>query len=796
MNAHAPTLSDIGRAALSYAERGWHVFPAPPGEKKSYKSAEFSGGRKWGATVDPAEVCCDWSRWNAANVGIVTGEKSGFFVVECDTPEGHDVDGIGNMAALLEEHGPLPDTIEALSPTGSWHIYFRWPECGGIINKQGLVVRDEDGRDIPVPGIDVRGEGGMVIGVPSIKPGNSAPYRWKNPPGPFDLAECPDWLLALCREKLSERATPTGNGRFAFDIGRDHSAWANKALTEEVARLLSAPQGTRNEILNKVAFSLGQIIGGGYLDEQDIRQRLHGAAIGIGLEEGEALATIESGVSAGKQNARHPQERTTDQHQDSTSPDGEDGDIPVGHNADDDFDLSHDALAIELGRRSWDRNARYVAAWGKWLFWSNTGSHWQRDDRREDMTRVRVYLRTRAHELIEWGDRKAAKIDAEEGRGKGDRLRTWAKTQATLLCNRATVAAVETMAQSNPRSAARTSDFDSDLMIVGTPGGTLDLHTGDLRPARREEMITKQTAVAPAPKGTLAPIWTGFLNDIFEGNQDIIGFMQRAAGYALTGLTVEHKLLFLHGTGRNGKSTFLETLEWIWGDYSRHTPAETLLYSQTQQHSTNIAALDGARLVIGSELPKGKVWDEAVIKNLTGGEKQSARFLYGNLFEFDPQLTLMIAGNNMPSFRGVDEAIRSRVALVPFTVTIPEERQDKDLKDKLKDEAPAILRWAVEGALEWQRRGLDVPVKIAAASQDYFDDEDVLGQFLADETEPVPGYFTATTDLHRSFRQWMDVQGLNAWTSHTFTKEMKLRGFQDVRRSYGRGFLGLKLRFP
>jgi P4 family phage/plasmid primase-like protien len=166
----------------------------------------------------------------------------------------------------------------------------------------------------------------------------------------------------------------------------------------------------------------------------------------------------------------------------------------------------------------------------------------------------------------------------------------------------------------------------------------------------------------------------------------------------------------------------------------------------------------------------------------------------GDFFDFDPQLTLIIAGNNQPSFRGVDEAIRARVVLVPFLVTIPPERRDKSLPDKLKAEGPEILRWAIEGAQQWLDRGLNVPDRVAAASTEYMDDEDTLGQFLSDETVSDPAGFMTTTELHDRFKFWCERQGLNAWTLRTLQKEMKSRGWQDTRRNHGRGFLGLNVR--
>lgn len=456
-------------------------------------------------------------------------------------------------------------------------------------------------------------------------------------------------------------------------------------------------------------------------------------------------------------------------------------------NTPDEIDLSHDALATDLGARSFDRDARHVATWGKWLFWTGTG--WQIDDRLDHLTRTRAYLRDRSEDLTGWAERKAATLDEKEG----DKLRAWAKDQSRWLRNKITVASVESLARSNAASVASADAFDECRLLLGTPGGTVDLRTGKMRQARREDMITKMTVCAPAAPGSRPERWLTFLHEIFDGDADLVAFMQRAAGYALTGLTTEHKLIFLYGTGRNGKSVFLNTLSHIWADYARRAAAETFLNSAVEKHSTGLAGLQGARLVSGSELPVGKTWDESTIKDLTGGDRMTARYMRGDFFDFDPKLTLMIAGNNQPSFRGVDEAIRARVVLVPFTVTIPPERRDKTLPDSLKAEGPEILRWAIEGALAWQERGLDVPAKVTAASTEYMDDEDTLGQFLIDETTTDPAGFVTTTDLHDRFKYWCDRQGLHAWTLHTLRKELKSRGFHDARRKYGRGFEGVRL---
>jgi len=456
----------------------------------------------------------------------------------------------------------------------------------------------------------------------------------------------------------------------------------------------------------------------------------------------------------------------------------------------DDLDLSHHRLACDLGADSWDADARFVPLWGKWLFWD--GQRWKLDDRLGHMTGARHYLNRRASEHVKWAERTAQE---EEDEKQAEKLITWAKTEARTLRNKHTVAAVVDLARSNISSVAASEDFDTGLMLLGTPGGTVDLKTGHLREARREDLITKLASVAPAPEGHTPPQWIAFLNDIFDGDQEVIRFLQAFVGYSLTGMTTEHKLVFLYGTGRNGKSVFLNTVAEILADYSRRAAASVFLNSQVERHPTDLAGLQGARLVVGSELPKGKTWDEAVIKDLTGGDKMTARFMRGDFFDFTPQLSLMIAGNNMPSFRGIDEAIRARVVLVPFTKTIPPEKRDTRLPEKLRAEAPAILRWAIEGCLEWQRNGLVIPQSIADASANYFNDEDTLGQFLEDETHTDNAAFITYGDLHIRFQQWTEKQGLTCWTVRTLAKEMKTRGFQEHRRNSSKGLMGLKLKW-
>lgn len=787
MNSPTTVAAPCVTAALQYAARGWHVFPAPPGSKKSHVSGKFGNGTRWGATADPSQIRQYWTRWPDANLGIACGPASGLLVIECDTPEGHDVDGVANMLQLIAAHGPLPDTIEALSPTGSWHIYFRYPETTDLRNSTSRIA----------PGIDVRGDGGMVIGVPSVKPGKAQLYRWKNPPGLFEVADCPDWLLRLCKPRENEQSPVP---RFQIDVAVGNRT----AGLSEVEDLLSwvDPDAGGYKAWVDVLMALHQHFGG---SSSALRLADDWSSQGPKYKPGEVAekwtgftpggkTTIATLAEMARQNgadlsaiSRRHRRNTAGEH--TAAPKSEDR-SHMHHSVEedaDDLDLSHDALARDLGLRGWDRDARHVAVQGRWYLWD--GTRWATDTCLRHMTLARTFLHDRAREVRSFADRKADTVPEKDS----DKLRAWGTHEARSLRSANTIAAVSGLARSNAASIARAEDFDADLLLLGTPGGTVDLRSGLLQPPRREDMITKLTAVSPALPGTPAPHWQQFLNDVLDGDAETVDFLQRAAGYALTGLTSEHKLLFFYGTGRNGKSTFLELLQWLWGDYARRAAATTFLSSMGERHPTDIAGVAGARLVVGSELPKGKCWDEAVLKDLTGGDKMTARFMRGDFFDFVPQMTLMIAGNTMPSLRGVDEALRARMVLVPFTVTIPPEKRDTCLPEKLKAEGPAILRCAIDGAIEWQRRGLLVPNRVAAASKDYLDGEDLLGQFLADETVLDRAAFTLTADLHARFRQWTEMQGLAAWTSHTFTKELKSRGFQDGRRSVGRGFFGLRL---
>jgi putative DNA primase/helicase len=769
-SAHPRTIAQDTRddnrdTALTLARHGLPVFPCGPDKRPLVRWKDVAG-------AGLEDVTDFWQRHPGALLGLPTGAASGVYVVDLDVDKATG-ERIGEASLEALGFGHLltdPAQPRVRTPSGGLHLLFRHPGPG-FGNTAGKLG----------PKLDTRGVGGYVIA-----PGTVTPKGRYTPEGPIDWRNLPPLPEAL-RQALAAPERPA-EPPSAPANGAPHG-WGQAALAGELAKLLAAPVGQRNNVLNRAAFRLAQAAAAGMLDETEAKNRLRAAALSIGLEPREVDDTITSGWQAGLGTPRGPEPRPAVNGAAHRTADGArpaTGAAAERPNDDHGFDLTHDGLALDLGTSGWDRDARHVALWGRWLFWD--GTRWQRDDMLAHLSRTRTFLRQKADALTAWAERKAQTLDPDAA----EKLLRWVEKQADHLRHKATVAAVVDLARSNPASAAGAEDFDRDRLLLGTPGGTVDLRTGTLRPARREDLITKTTTVAPAP-GRPAR-WLRFLHEVFEGDTDLIAFMQRAAGYALTGETREHKLLFLHGSGRNGKSTFLDVLTHIWGDYARRVPATTFLHTQGEKHPTDIASLAGARLAVSSELPRGRSWDESVIKDLTGGDRMTARFMRQDYFEFTPQLTLMIAGNAQPSFRGVDEAIRARVVLVPFAVTVPPERRDPHLTDKLRAEAPQILAWAIEGAVEWQRRGLDVPARVAAASAQYLDDEDIVGQFLNDEVERVVGAFTSAGDLHQRFAQWAEAQGLSPWTQNIVIKELRARGFTDAKSNGRRGLKGLRLR--
>ncbi|MBI0432817.1 hypothetical protein D9598_03105 [Roseomonas sp. KE0001] len=392
-----------------------------------------------------------------------------------------------------------------------------------------------------------------------------------------------------------------------------------------------------------------------------------------------------------------------------------------------DVELTEHGVADEFARRFRNR-LRYCHHTGAWFMWD--GARWQQNETKLAFT---------------WARRLVASLNR----------RTEFKTRA-VTGRTAFAAGVERFAQADEGMAVVSSAWDADPWLLGTPGGTVELRTGRLRPARQAEGITKATAVAPALTAA-CPAWLAFLHEAAGGDAELVRFLQLWAGYCLTGDTREHALAFVYGGGGNGKSVFISALSGILGDYARTAPMETFTASHNDRHPTELAMLRGARLVTASETEEGRAWAESRIKQMTGGDVLAARFMRRDFFEFRPQFKLTIIGNHKPALKNVDEAARRRFNIIPFLHRPAQ--PDRELAEKLRQEWPGILRWMVEGCLAWQREGLSKPHAVTEATAEYFEAQDHFGRWLAECCIIEPSLSTRPAALLHSFQDWCQENG-------------------------------------
>ena len=322
--------------------------------------------------------------------------------------------------------------------------------------------------------------------------------------------------------------------------------------------------------------------------------------------------------------------------------------------------------------------------------------------------------------------------------------------------------------------------------------GTIDLRTGNLRPHDRADLITRVCPVEYDPNAT-APNFDRFLAEV-QPDPDVRAYLARLFGYSAVGLIREHVIGVFCGPGANGKSVLAETVSYALGDYAKPGPSSLIVASgSSDSHPTDVASCMGSRLVLVHETKRGAGFDASKIKLLTGGDKLTARHMRQDFFSFTPSHTIVMLSNYRPQADATDAALWRRVQLTPFDVVIPVERRDRDLAEKLRGEAPGILRWLVEGALEWQRTGLAPPVVILEQTERYRASEDVIGAFLEERTVRLKGAQVKAGALYGAFKTWCEENGQRATNGNEFSAEIMGRGFERVESKTGRQYLGIGL---
>jgi len=404
-------------------------------------------------------------------------------------------------------------------------------------------------------------------------------------------------------------------------------------------------------------------------------------------------------------------------------------------------------------------DVRWLDEQGRWLVWD--GRIWSGD-------RV-LDVHARAE--------SAARAIFDEAKGSDDdderkALASW----AARSCGAMRLRAMLDLAKH--KVADLVEDYDQDRWLLSVENGYIDLHTGKLKAHDRKAKVSKQCPTVYAPEAK-CPLWDRFLSEIMDGDDELIGFLQRVAGYCLTGDVSAHVLPILYGTGANGKSTFLDTLLGIMGDYADQAPPDLLTIRKGQEHPTEIAFLFGKRLVVSSEFDEARKFRVALAKAMTGDARLTGRFMRADYFSFDRTHKTILATNHKPIVSDPTDSTWRRLKLVPFAVTIPTERQDSALLEKLRSEWPGVLAWAVRGCLDWQRNGLQAPAAVEHATSDYRAESDPVASFLEERCTSEPGYLVEKSRIYTSFCEWCKANGEEVLSQRQLGEHLRLHGYAD-----------------
>jgi putative DNA primase/helicase len=369
---------------------------------------------------------------------------------------------------------------------------------------------------------------------------------------------------------------------------------------------------------------------------------------------------------------------------------------------------------------------------------------------------------------------------------------------ATRVSSDHAIYAAAKIAATDQRHTILPEAFDANPWLLNTPGGIVDLRTGQLEPHDPAAMMTRIAGGDPTVAGPAGdcPLWEQFLRDATGKDLAMIEYLARVAGYCLTGSVEEHAIFFLYGPGGTGKTVFQTVLSLLLGDYAVSAPMDVFIVQTGERHPTELAHLAGARLVTAAETDDGRRWDEAKLKSISGGDKISARFSRGDFFDFHPMFKLVIAGNHRPRMRSADDAMRRRFNVIPFNRK--PELVDKELIDKLRGELGGILKWAIADELDRRRLGgLKPPREVIAATDEYFEAENTLGQWVGERCICGKSESELVATLYRDFRDWAVRAGEHVQSMRVFAQKLRLLGGVAEAKPHlrgGRGFWGIALR--
>lgn len=558
-----------------------------------------------------------------------------------------------------------------------------------------------------------------------------------------------------------ERPQPQSGGT-VISLYRSYGVPALSAETELLAK---ASAGDRTKILSGVSLRLFALAKAGCLGREEVEQRIWESC-----QRNQYLRDYpQQDLQRQLQNWWSMATPRNVEHVGKTKDDKEIDPDVIFHR------LTDTGNAERLVKRHGE-NLRYLTEGGVWYIWD--GVRWAQD-RLAEVSRL-------AKETILAIPQEAEKASKEEIQKK---ILAWAHKSEGVDKRRAMISLA---ASDGEGLQILPEQIDANPWQVTCLSGAIELDSGLCREHRREDLHTKVILTDYNPEAT-CPTWMMFLHRVMGGKPQLVSFLQRALGYSLTGDTREHCLFFLHGSGNNGKSTFLETIRYLFGDYACKAEFATFLSKQNEGPRNDLARLRGSRLVAASEAEGGKRLAEALIKEITGGDTISARFLHHEFFEFKPQFKIWLAANDKPIIKGTDHGIWRRIRLIPFTVKIPDEEIDKGLPEKLKAELPGILAWIVQGCLDWQKMGLGEPKEVKEATQEYREEMDMLADFITQKCLVGPAHEIPARKLYREYKSWAIEQGSEVLTETAFGRSLSGRGITAKRSSAGNLRCGITL---
>lgn len=774
-------VSALAVVARGYARRGWAVFPLA-GKHPRTKHGLLDASR------DADQVARWWDATPDASIGVRTGaapDGSGVWVLDLDA--GTDAE---ERVEAEADGRPWRETLTARTGGGGQHLVYLYDADTAVwLAAERLTLPTRNG--IGGKGLDVRSDGGYIVAVPSLHD-SGRQYEWANR---CDIVPAPEWLIRMV-------AKPVEVARVAPPPPRvEGNGYGASVLRNACAKVAATSEGGRHAELLRQARTVGGYLASAGIGYAEAETALCSAGVSTGKDASEVRRTVRDGLAHGQRDPIAVPERDVRATLPSPSrreaPDGGSDAGPTSDPPDTDRALER---LTDLGnaRRfvaSQGRDFRWCPSTGHggWLHW--TGSRWEPDEGGAAVRAAKRVSRVVRGEVARAGAEATARAIAKaeqtgatvDGKAAEKAIAShlaWADTSEGV----SRIDAVLTVARTEPEIVVRRDQLDADLWTFNTPTATLDLKNGSVRPNRREDLLMHVGGVGYDPNAR-CPRWAKFVDEVMDGDQEMVAYLQRIAGYCMVGVIREAAFFIFWGGGRNGKGTFVERIRKVLGSYAANTPTSTFV-ARRDGVPNDLAALVGKRMVSLSESEEGARLEEALVKQVTGKDPVSCRFMRAEWFDFVPQFTPILSCNDKPVVKGMGAATWGRLHLVPFVVSF-EGREDLGLADALDAESAGILNWCLDGLAEWRDTGLRPPEKAKQAGRAYRGEMDIIGRFLEDRVESSPFGTVGNGDMYRAFVTWCTDNGERERSQRWLTQHLSARGYeQDSRRAWLKVGLG------